>query len=242
MRRWTSRTRSATWSEGPERGQPGRGPGRGARAGHSVHRSAPERSGPGGRGRDAALGLAHDGPAHRRVRGGVRRASRGEARRGGVQLHRRAAPRLPGRRRRSRGRGDRALVHVRGHRGGGALLRRHAGLRRHRRARGPGDRPGRGRGADQRPHQGRGLRALRRLPRGRGPPRGAVRASRPRADRGRGARAQRHPRRPQARHDRPGRRVLASSPTRSSRSARAACWPPTTTTWPPWRAAAARTR
>ena len=50
----------------------------------------------------------------------ARRAPRDRA----LQLHGGAAPGLPGRRRRARRRGDRAVVHVRGDRRRGALLRR----------------------------------------------------------------------------------------------------------------------
>ena len=143
-----------------------------------------------------------------RVRGGLRRAARRPPRRGRGQLHGSAAPGLPGRRGGAGRRGHRALVHLRGHRVGGALLRRHARVRRHR---GPGGprRRSRGRGGqDHRSHQGRGVRALRRLPGGRRPAGAAVRRPRAGADRGLGPRAQRHARRAQAGHDRPGRRVL----------------------------------
>ena len=81
------------------------------------------------------------GPAHGGLRGGLRRAPRRPPRDRRLQLHRRAAPRLPGRRRRPGRRGDRAVVHVRRDRRRGALLRRHAGVRGDRLARAPEPRP-----------------------------------------------------------------------------------------------------
>ena len=154
-------------------------------------RPAARGAGPRGGRRDAALRLADDGAADAGLRGGLRRASGRAARGRGVELHRGAAPRLPGRRSRSGGRGDRAVVHVCGDRRRGCLLRCHAGVRRDRLAQEPEPRP-RGRGAAHHPpHEGGLRRALRRLRRARGSLEGAVRRARDRADRGRRTRPQR---------------------------------------------------
>ena len=74
-----------------------------------VRRPARRRGGRRGR-RHAALGLAHAGPAHGGIRGRLRRPSRRAARGGALELHRGAAPRLPGRRGRPRRRGHRAGI------------------------------------------------------------------------------------------------------------------------------------
>ena len=83
-------------------------------------------------------GPADGGRSSRRSPSTLGRQARGR----GVELHRRAASRLPRRGRRPRRRGDRAVVHVRGDGRRGDLLRRHAGVRRHRRPARPRARPG----------------------------------------------------------------------------------------------------
>ncbi len=63
-----------------------------------------------------AIRLADDGPAHAGFRAGARPPCGLAARGRRLERHRRAAPRLPGRRDRPGRRGDRARVHVRGER------------------------------------------------------------------------------------------------------------------------------
>ena len=183
----------------------------------------------------AALGLAHHGPAHRRS---SRRPSPSTSACGTrsrvVELHRGAAPRLPGRRRRPRRRGDRPVDHVRGH----ARPRSATAARRRCSPTSSGQhdlgaRPRRRRAPHHAAHQGRLRGALRAATR---PPWTALRAlcdehglaliedaaHAPSADLV--GHASSAPAASPARS--------ASSPTRSSPAARAACSPPTTTRSP----------
>ena len=176
--------------------------------------------------RDAALGLADDGPAHaRRSRRrsprtlGARHAVAVSSCTAALHLAYLAAGVGPGRR------GDRAVVHVRRDRRRGAVLRR---ARRcsptSSRAQQPGDRPGGRRGADHAAHEGGAWPCTSpATPRPSTGCADAVRRARPRADRGRRARpdAPRWTGASSAPAASPAR--SASSRTRSSRSARAAC-------------------
>ena len=93
------------------------------------------------------LRLDHAGPGGRGVRAGVRRVRRRAARLRRVELHDRAAPGAARGRRRAGRRGHHGQPLVHRHRQRHPLLRRHAGVRRHRPAH-LQHRPGRDRGGD----------------------------------------------------------------------------------------------
>ena len=177
-----------------------RGAGRAA-PGDPAHRPPARARGRRGGRRHAALGLADDGPAHGGLRARLRRAARLQARARGLQLHRRAAPRLSRRRRRSGRRGDRAVDDVRRHRQRRDLLR--AARRssptssaRTTSASTPADVEAR---ITPRTKAVSGVH-FAGYPAASTCSRELCERARDRADRGRGARAERDARRPQARH------------------------------------------
>ena len=194
----------------------------------------PETRGAGGA-RLPALGLAHHGAAHRRVRAALRGLRRLTVRRRGVQRHRRAASRVPGRGSRSRRRGDRCGHDLRVHRLDGADDRREAGALRcggHRRLQ---HRRRRGRAAHHAEDEGHHRGALLWLPgTGRAPARD-LRRARPGPDRGRGTgRGRPRGRRRQAhRHRSATSRASACSARTSFPWARAASSRRPTRTWAP---------
>ena len=196
----------------------------------------------GGCRRGPALRVAEHGAADAGVRGGVRCLPRGGPRRRGRERHRGAAPHVRGGRARPGRRGRGAVADLRRHGRRARYTRRHAGLRRHRRAAiEPGSTAQAVERAHRAAHEGDRPHALRRpsgracRARARSPP--AVACCCSRTPRTRSARvwagatsARSAP-----------RRRSASSRTRTWRSARAA-WSSRTTASSPARAAAALAR